>query len=97
MINDQFSQEAEMNIKQRCTKCGRELVRGQRTTALLHGPRGFRQYAVCLKCAGVREPSLRTRQKMARADLSVSTPTSSHLEERKMGGEERKDGTDASV
>lgn len=59
-----------MNIKQRCTKCGCELVKGQRTTMLMHGPRGYRSYDVCLKCAGVSAPSLRTVQKLARENLS---------------------------
>lgn len=62
-----------MNIKNKCVQCGHELVKGQQTTRLMHGTRGFRSYAVCLKCAG-------------KAPLSAGTQTSPHLEEHKMGG-----------
>lgn len=68
-----------MNLKSRCVKCGEELVKGKQTTRLMHGPLGFRSYALCDKCAG-------------KAPLSVSTPTSPHLEKHKMGGAERKAG-----
>lgn len=49
-----------MNLKQKCAKCGRELVKGERTQKLMQGPRGYRKYDVCLKCAGVDTPSVRT-------------------------------------
>lgn len=89
-----------MNIKQKCTKCGRELVKGRRTQMLMQGPRGYRLYDVCLRCAGKTKPSARTLQKLAReAPLSASTPTSPQMDpqsagagDRNFGGEERKAG-----
>lgn len=50
-----------MNLKQKCAECGRELVKGERTQKLMQGPRGYRKYDVCLKCAGVSAPSVRTQ------------------------------------
>lgn len=43
-----------MNLKSKCAVCGHGLVKGQQTTRLMHGPRGFRSYAVCLGCAKKR-------------------------------------------
>jgi hypothetical protein len=71
-----------MNIRQRCAKCGVELVKGKRTLVLMQGPRGFRKYDVCLRCAGVGAPSKRTVYKLALEERKA-TP---HLQKPKMGG-----------
>lgn len=39
-----------MNLKQHCNKCGKKGLREYRM-AMMHGPLGYRSYAVCMKCA----------------------------------------------
>lgn len=54
-----------MNAKINCTKCGKKSLAEYRM-ALMHGPNGFRKYAVCLPCAkklGLGEPPTGGRQK----------------------------------
>ena len=68
-----------MNPKQKCAKCKTELKKGNQTTMLMHGPQGFRSYAVCLRCVG-------------KAPLSAGTQTSPQMKEHNLGGVEQKAG-----
>lgn len=68
-----------MNIKSKCEECGKVLEKGNQTTRLMHGPRGFRSYAVCLRC-------------VRKAPLSAGTQTSPQMKEHNLGGVEQKAG-----
>jgi alpha-D-ribose 1-methylphosphonate 5-phosphate C-P lyase len=63
-----ISLEAEMrvnNLKHKCTVCGKELVYHRQV--LMNGPRGFRRYACCDKCADKVEK----KQKMEMKKVGV--------------------------
>jgi RNase P subunit RPR2 len=62
-----------MNIKQRCAKCKRDLVAGKTKQVMMIGPRGYRRYAVCERCAG-------------KTPLSSNTTTSPQMKVRHLGG-----------
>ena len=46
-----------MNLKQRCAKCRQDLLKDQTKHVLMMGPRGFRRYALCDKCAKKAGPT----------------------------------------
>jgi hypothetical protein len=51
-----------MNIKNKCTKCGKELVYFRMVLAM--GPKGYRRYAYCDKCADQAEKKAQTVRKV---------------------------------
>jgi hypothetical protein len=61
-----ISLEAEMaNLKNKCTKCGKELTFYR--MVLMMGPKGYRRYAPCDRCAAKVEKGQKAEGKMQKA------------------------------
>jgi hypothetical protein len=54
-----------MKVKQKCAKCGKELVYFR--MVLMMGPRGFRRYACCDECAAKVE--IKTKKEKSHASM----------------------------